>query len=216
MPTTAAAANHGIYWIDRFGNKELIYRDPAIACVSPIPLRRGRPPVLPTQTTRRPASARPAEPPLRPRGVMKSTTATSPGPRHESGGPAGHAAPARRRPHRPTSRGSAWPQQTNARAVLGSVPVEADGSAYFEAPAGKPIYFQALDGRGLAVQSMRSVNYLHPGETLSCQGCHEAKASSAGPICADSARLAAAALADPARPGRLQSLQLRPPGPAGA
>jgi hypothetical protein len=36
------------------------------------------------------------------------------------------------------------------------VPVEADGSAYFEAPVGKSIYFQALDAQGMAVQSMRS------------------------------------------------------------
>ena len=35
----AEVKNRGIYWIDRFGNKELIYRDPAISCVSPIPLR---------------------------------------------------------------------------------------------------------------------------------------------------------------------------------
>jgi hypothetical protein len=65
--------------------------------------------------------------------------------------------------------------QTNARAVLGTVPVESDGSVFFEAPAGKPIYFQAIDDRGLAVQSMRSVTYLHPGERLACQGCHESK-----------------------------------------
>ncbi len=63
--------------------------------------------------------------------------------------------------------------QTNARAVLGTVPVEDDGSAYFEAPAGKAIYFQALDERGFAVQSMRSATYLHQGEQLTCQGCHE-------------------------------------------
>ena len=37
--------------------------------------------------------------------------------------------------------------QTNARAVLGTVPVESDGSAYFEAPVGKPIYFQAVDAK---------------------------------------------------------------------
>ena len=29
------AKNHGIYWIDRDGNRELIYRDPAIACHEP-------------------------------------------------------------------------------------------------------------------------------------------------------------------------------------
>jgi hypothetical protein len=65
--------------------------------------------------------------------------------------------------------------ETNARAVLGTVPIEADGSAYFEAPAGKLVYFQALDERGMAVQSMRSGTYVHPGEHLSCQGCHERK-----------------------------------------
>ena len=42
------ATNHGIYWIDRFGNKELLYRNPAIASLDPIPLRpRPRPPVIP-------------------------------------------------------------------------------------------------------------------------------------------------------------------------
>jgi hypothetical protein len=65
--------------------------------------------------------------------------------------------------------------QTNARAVLGTVPVEPDGSVFFEAPVGKAIYFQALDETGTAVQSMRSVTYVHEGERLSCQGCHERK-----------------------------------------
>ena len=31
--------NYGIYLVDSFGNKELIYRDPEIACLSPIPVR---------------------------------------------------------------------------------------------------------------------------------------------------------------------------------
>ncbi|NIP24669.1 MAG: hypothetical protein GWN67_10115, partial [Phycisphaerae bacterium] len=65
--------------------------------------------------------------------------------------------------------------QTNARAVLGTVPVEADGSAHFEAPVGKAIYFQALDERGMAIQSMRSATYVHPGEQMTCLGCHEPK-----------------------------------------
>jgi hypothetical protein len=58
---------------------------------------------------------------------------------------------------------------------LGTVPVESDGSAYFELPARKLVYFQALDADGMAVQSMRSATYLHPGEFLACQGCHEPK-----------------------------------------
>ena len=65
--------------------------------------------------------------------------------------------------------------ETNARAVLGTVPVEPDGSAHFEAPVGRLVYFQALDAQGMAVQSMRSATYVHPGERLVCQGCHERK-----------------------------------------
>ncbi len=60
----------------------------------------------------------------------------------------------------------------SARMLLGTVPVEADGSAYFRAPAKKPLYFQAVDENGRAVQSMRSVTYLQPGERQGCVGCH--------------------------------------------
>jgi len=60
-----------------------------------------------------------------------------------------------------------------ARMLLGTVPVEADGSAYFRAPARKPLYFQAIDDTGRAVQSMRSTTYLQPGERRGCVGCHE-------------------------------------------
>lgn len=62
-----------------------------------------------------------------------------------------------------------------ARMVLGTVPVEKDGSVYFEAPVEREIYFQALDSQGMAVQSMRSATYVHPGEQLTCIGCHEDK-----------------------------------------
>jgi len=59
------------------------------------------------------------------------------------------------------------------------VPVEKDGSAYFRAPAGKPLYFQAVDERGRAVQTMLSVAYLQPGERRGCIGCHERRTQSA-------------------------------------
>ncbi len=65
--------------------------------------------------------------------------------------------------------------QSLARIPLGVVPVEKDGSVHFKAPVGKAIYFQLLDANGMAVQSMRSVTYVHPGEHLSCLGCHEDK-----------------------------------------
>jgi mono/diheme cytochrome c family protein len=62
--------------------------------------------------------------------------------------------------------------------VLGTVPVEPDGSAFFRAPAEIPLAFQALDRNGEAVQVMRSLTYLQPGENVSCVGCHEPRNSS--------------------------------------
>lgn len=57
--------------------------------------------------------------------------------------------------------------------VLGTVPVASDGSACFRIPSGVPVFFQALDDRGMALQTMRSLTYVLPGQTLSCVGCHE-------------------------------------------
>ena len=57
--------------------------------------------------------------------------------------------------------------------VLGTVPVEADGSAFFEAPALRSLLFVALDEQDLAVKRMQSFTALEPGETLGCVGCHE-------------------------------------------
>ena len=62
--------------------------------------------------------------------------------------------------------------------MLGTTPVEADGSAHFTVPAGKEVFFQALDADGLAVQSMRSGTQFQPGETHVCSGCHEPKGRS--------------------------------------
>ncbi|MHC4356141.1 MAG: HzsA-related protein, partial [Planctomycetota bacterium] len=62
--------------------------------------------------------------------------------------------------------------------VLGEVPVEPDGSAYFRVPAGVPIYFMVLDDKGRALQRMRSFTHLMPGETQGCVGCHEPRRQS--------------------------------------
>jgi hypothetical protein len=173
------AANHAIYWIDRDGNKALVYADPAIACQDPIPLRaRAMPPVLPDQTVQT-AKARESA-----GGEGRATVAVInvydsdfpwPSKTRISALRVIQVLPKSTAPPNQPRIGVA--EQTNARAVLGTVPVEADGSAYFEAPPGKALYFQALDERGMAVQSMRSATYLHPGERLVCAGCHERKHS---------------------------------------
>jgi len=65
----------------------------------------------------------------------------------------------------------------SAKNFLGVVPVEEDGSAYFEVPAGRAVYLQALDADGRLVQSMRTFVQAAPGTTRSCIGCHEYKYS---------------------------------------
>ncbi|MBM4032734.1 MAG: hypothetical protein FJ291_13225 [Planctomycetes bacterium] len=204
---------YGIYLVDAFGNKELLYSDPAISCLGPIPLRpRTCPPVAAhvTLVGKPGASAVGASVPLAPQTTSGTLVATSEAPPNsERGGKADLAA------IRAMAMGTApvgvvnvydglypWPEgtritalrivqvlpkstpsadgprigyggQKNARAVLGTVPVEKDGSAYFELPVCRPVFLQALDEDGLAVQSMRSDLYVHPGETLTCQGCHD-------------------------------------------
>ena len=57
--------------------------------------------------------------------------------------------------------------------VVGTVPVEADGSAYFELPALRSYFFVALDENDRSVKRMQSFLTVQPGETTSCVGCHE-------------------------------------------
>jgi hypothetical protein len=57
--------------------------------------------------------------------------------------------------------------------ILGTVPVEADGSASMELPADRGLFFVALDADGRAVKRMQSFLTVKPGETTSCVGCHE-------------------------------------------
>ena len=158
----------GLYYFDRFGNLELLYRDPAISSMYPIPLAaRLRPTVMASaldsdlgdegefllSDVRRSLFPMHAGREIREMRVFQLLPKTPP---HTANEPRiGHA------------------NAESARMLLGTVPVETDGSAYFRAPAGKPIYFQAVDEQGRAVQSMRSATYLQPGERRGCVGCHE-------------------------------------------
>ena len=57
--------------------------------------------------------------------------------------------------------------------ILGTVPVEEDGSAYLELPALRSLFFIALDENNMSVKRMQSFMMVMPGETTSCVGCHE-------------------------------------------
>ncbi len=62
--------------------------------------------------------------------------------------------------------------------ILGTVPVEPDGSAFFEAPALRSLFMVALDKDDLSVKRMQSFVTLQPGERTSCVGCHEQRTKS--------------------------------------
>jgi hypothetical protein len=158
----------GLYYFDRFGNMELLYRDPNISSMYPIPLaERPRPPVIRSTLdvelgnegeftlidVNQSLFTMPDDRPIRELRIFQVLPKTY---THVANKPRlGYA------------------NAESARMMLGTVPVEPDGSAYFRAPAGKPIYFQAVDQTGRAVQTMRSITYLQRGERRSCLGCHE-------------------------------------------
>ena len=75
--------------------------------------------------------------------------------------------------------GGMWPISAGGTfqlaSVLGTVPVAEDGSAHFEVPAMRSVFFVALDENDLSVKRMQSFVSVQPGETTGCVGCHEAR-----------------------------------------
>jgi len=65
--------------------------------------------------------------------------------------------------------------------ILGTVPVEDDGSAHMELPALRSLFFVALDANDVSVKRMQSFMTVQPGERLSCLGCHEERGTTALP-----------------------------------
>jgi len=163
---------NAIEMMDRTGRREVIHAEPNICCHSPMLVKpRSRPPVLV-------ASTRPAETTGRflVHDIYQGLTGVKRGEVKQL------------RVIEETSRVSATPggalNQTflmsavlawSAKNFLGVVPVEPDGSAYFEVPSGRALYLQALDAEGRLVQSMRTFVQAAPGVTRSCIGCHEDK-----------------------------------------
>ncbi len=168
----ADTLGNALVLMDRFGNRDVIWAGEACFVLPRTP--RPRPPIIPTRTFQGERAARPHPP---------ATVAVMNVYEADFDWPAGTKIEALRIVQifsRPWSSpfnnvGESYMTGTTNRMSLGTVPVEDDGSAYFLAPVACEIYFQALDGDGLAVQSMRSGTYVHPGEQLTCVGCHEDK-----------------------------------------
>ncbi|GHT17264.1 hypothetical protein FACS1894189_2830 [Planctomycetales bacterium] len=64
-------------------------------------------------------------------------------------------------------------QAEGVKRVLGTMPIESDGSVAFELPPGEAVYFEVLDAEGRAIHVMRTFTYVMPGEIRGCIGCHE-------------------------------------------
>ena len=64
-------------------------------------------------------------------------------------------------------------QSEGVKRLLGTVPIQADGSVAFKAPAGVTMHFQLLDEKQRALHTMRSFASVMPGEYRGCLGCHE-------------------------------------------
>jgi len=158
----------GLYFFDAQGNMELIYRDPEISCLYPMPLKsRARPAQIASpvdwqgqQEGRFLLSDVYRGLNTVERGAVKALRVVAvPAKTH----------PTMNYPNLGVTR------DDPGKCVLGTVPVEADGSAYFRVPSGVIVFFQALDAQGMAIQTMRSTTHVQPGQTLSCVGCHESR-----------------------------------------
>ena len=161
----------GLYLFDTFGNLTLIHRDAEISSMYPLPIRpRPKPPVIsspvrwagPQQGRMLVVDVYEGLPSI-PRGTIRKLRLVGiPQKTH----------PTMNYPSIGVTR------DDPGKVVIGTVPVEEDGSAYFHVPSGVGFFLQALDSDGMAVQTMRSATYVQPGQTYTCIGCHEPRNTS--------------------------------------
>jgi formylglycine-generating enzyme required for sulfatase activity len=163
----------GIYLADVFDNLFLLHEAPGCVLTEPIPfVRRPTPPALPEQI----------QPGRRDALVYMADVYTGGG---LKGVPRGQVKRLRLlSPHYGYLGNAGWMNVAidgpwDVQRILGTVPVRADGSAYFRVPANTPISVQPLDAEGKAIQLMRSWFTAMPGEIKSCVGCHEGAATAA-------------------------------------
>ena len=164
-------SNWCVYLVDVFDNMLKLCEVPGSALLEPVPLRpRPRPPVIPERV----------DPSRKDAMVYLTDVYAGPG---LAGVPRGTIRNLRLFTYHFAYRGMGAQQDRvgldgpwDIKRVLGTVPVEADGSAAFRVPANTPISIQPLDELGQAVQRMRSWFTAMPGEQVSCVGCHERQA----------------------------------------
>ncbi len=185
-PDQQHPTGYGIYLLDKWNNRDLVYRDPELSTFEAFPLRaRPRPGVVAPReqgVTAVPSHNDPAKaewgtfyclnvydglPGILP-GEVKWLRLMEEVPKPVSSKTAGYGL---------QNPAISYSGQFAVKRLWGVVPVEADGSAHFKAPANRMLYFSALDANMMEVQRMRTFTTVAPGETYGCIGCHERKTS---------------------------------------
>ena len=164
---------YAIYLVDTVGGRELIYRDPKMSCFAPMPIQaRRKPPIIPSLLD-------PNETKMTAQVLIQNVYAA-----RIKIEPGSVAAMRVNQIHGQPANSKANPSVANneiLKSIVGTVPVQSDGSVGLTAPAGVPLQLQLLDKNGLAVMTMRTLIYFHPGERASCVGCHEPRGTPALP-----------------------------------
>ncbi len=171
----SATTSYGLYLLDTYGGLELIYRDRELSAMFPAPLRPRSVPAVAATAARSDGD--------QPRLHRKAghgafiVTDIAQGLPEEVRGQARYLrvceAHERKIHTNPYAIQVGPDSGFETKAVLGVVPIEPDGSAYFSAPADKSLFFHVLDKDHLALHVMRSLTNIQPGETTACVGCHE-------------------------------------------
>jgi len=164
--------NWGVYLVDTFDNMTLLAEDTGAGLFEPVLLKaRPRPPIIPDRI----------KPGVKTASVHIANIYTGSG---LKGVPPGTVKALRLFAYHFNYVGTGGHESLGVEAgwdikrILGTVPVESDGSACFEIPANTAISIQPLDADGAALQLMRSWIVGMPGERVSCVGCHEDNRSS--------------------------------------
>ncbi len=162
-----AGSPWNLYLVDVFDNMVLLFEDAGYGVLEPVPLRpTPRPPIVPERVdlTRKDGVVYLADVYSGggltgiPRGAVKSLRVFAFDYGYQ-----------RLASHTYVGIEGPW----DVHRILGTVPVESDGSAVFRIPANTPVSVQPLDEDGKSLQMMRSWFVAMPGERISCVGCHE-------------------------------------------
>ena len=184
-------AEVGIYALDAWGNRAVLYRDPDMSCQQPMPLLPRRMPTdIPAATAAAPTDTSTGQAlatmfmtdvyqglPGIERGRVKYVRVTEAmnlgwydtwraGKQQDSGGQQASAV--------------SLDGDVGRKFVHGIATVYEDGSAFFTVPASKNLFFQALDENFMELHRMRTFLNLLPGENRSCVGCHEVRRKAPG------------------------------------